>query len=197
MVAIRIRSFGREKIRIRYTIVPCPLGNLLVAGTERGICAVSLGDSEAELEAVLRREYPAAEFSRDATGLNHWMRVLLDYLNCRQHTLDLPLDIRATSFQRRVWEELRKIPYGSTRTYSDIARALGVPKGSRAVARACATNPVALVIPCHRVVRKDGGLGGYRWGEARKRALLVQERSPDRWASGPDHRAVSVTSSKF
>jgi len=163
-------------MRIRYAIAPCSLGHLLVAATERGICAVSLGDSAAELEAVLRREYPSAEFSHDAAGLNHWMRVLLEYLNGQQRTLDLPLDIRATSFQRRVWEELRKIPYGSTRTYSDIARALGQPKGSRAVARACATNPVALVIPCHRVVRKDGELGGYRWGEARKRALLAQER---------------------
>ncbi|MDR5694159.1 MAG: methylated-DNA--[protein]-cysteine S-methyltransferase [Armatimonadota bacterium] len=166
-----------KALRIRYTVTPCPLGNLLVAATEKGICSVMLGTSPAELEALLVKEYPHAEFHRDPAGLDRWVRVLLKYLNGQQRALDLPLDVRGTAFQQRVWEELRRIPYGSTRTYSDIARAVGRPKASRAVARACATNPVALLIPCHRVVRKGGDPGGFGWGVERKRALLALEQS--------------------
>jgi AraC family transcriptional regulator of adaptative response/methylated-DNA-[protein]-cysteine methyltransferase len=148
---------------------------LLVAATERGICALSLGNSDAQLEAALGEEFPQAEIRRDEAGLGGWTGALVKHLEGAQPALDLALDIRATAFQRRVWEELRKIPYGGTRTYSEIARAIGRPTAARAVARACATNPVSVVIPCHRVVRGDGGLGGYRWGLERKRALLETE----------------------
>lgn len=168
---------GGHGMRIGYTSVACRLGRLLVAATERGICAVSLGESDATLEAALAREYPNAEIHRDRTGVSRWVGALLALLHGRQPHLNLPVDIQATAFQRRVWEVLRAIPYGATRTYGEIARAVGRPKASRGVARACATNPVAILVPCHRVVRADGGLGGYRWGLARKRALLDQERT--------------------
>jgi AraC family transcriptional regulator of adaptative response/methylated-DNA-[protein]-cysteine methyltransferase len=160
---------------IGFTVTRCRLGRLLLAGTERGICAVYLGDSDAQLEAELASAFPAAVWREDS-ALNAWASALVNHLNGRQPSLDLPLDLRATVFQRRVWQELRAIPYGSTRSYRDIARALGRPNAVRAVARACATNPVSLVIPCHRVVRTDGGLGGYRWGLERKQALLAQEK---------------------
>lgn len=167
---------GGRGMRISFTVVDCPLGRLLIAATERGLCAVSLGDSETELETALQNEYPAAEISRDSFGLGEWVNTLLGYLNGQQPHPDLPLDVQATAFQWRVWEALRAIPYGQTRSYSEIARAIGRPTAVRAVARACATNPVALAIPCHRVVREDGDLGGYRWGVNRKRALLTRER---------------------
>jgi AraC family transcriptional regulator of adaptative response/methylated-DNA-[protein]-cysteine methyltransferase len=166
---------GGRGVRIAYSIVDCPLGRLLVAATERGICALSLGNSDAELQAALGEEFPQAEIHRDEAGLGEWTGTLAKHLEGAQPALDLALDIRATAFQRRVWEELRKIPYGGTRTYTEIARAIGRPTAARAVARACATNPVSVVIPCHRVVREDGGLGGYRWGLERKRALLETE----------------------
>jgi AraC family transcriptional regulator of adaptative response/methylated-DNA-[protein]-cysteine methyltransferase len=166
---------GGVDARITYAVAPCALGHLLVATTERGVCAVRLGDSEAALEAALRDEFPAAALQRDDEQLRSTMAVLHDYLRGEQPHLDLPLDIRATAFQRRVWEALRAIPYGSTRSYRDVAEAIGQPKAVRAVARACATNPVALVVPCHRVVGSDGRMSGYRWGVERKRALLEQE----------------------
>jgi O-6-methylguanine DNA methyltransferase len=161
--------------RIHFTISPCRLGRLLLAGTTRGLCAVYLGDSEAQLEAELTSAFSTAALQREEVGLHAWMSALVNHLNGRQPRLDLPLDVQATTFQRRVWQELRTIPYGSTRSYQEIARALGNPNAVRAVARACAANPVSLVIPCHRVVRADGGLGGYRWGLQRKQALLAQE----------------------
>jgi AraC family transcriptional regulator of adaptative response/methylated-DNA-[protein]-cysteine methyltransferase len=164
-------------MHVGYTIVDCPLGRLLVAATERGICAVSLGDADATLDLALREEYPAAEIHRDDAGFAPWVQSILDYLSGAQPHLDLPLDVRATAFQWRVWEALRKIPYGSTRTYGEIACELGQPTATRAVARACATNPVSLVVPCHRVVGADGSLRGYRWGVERKRALLEQEQA--------------------
>jgi len=169
-------SRGAPGTRIAFTIVPCGLGRLLVAATPRGICRVSLGSGADDLEAGLAAEFPAAQLRRDRGALAATVAALLRYLDGRAEPLDLPLDVRATAFQRRVWEALRRIPYGTTRSYTDIARAIGKPSATRAVARACATNPAALVIPCHRVVRADGGLGGYRWGVARKRALLEQER---------------------
>ena len=166
---------GAPGTRIAYTVVPSPLGRLLVAATPRGICRIGLGTSVETLEADLRAEFPAAEIRRDGGPLGAWVASILRYLDGRAVALDLPLDIRATAFQRRVWEALRKIPYGGTRSYSEIARAIGRPRATRAVARACATNPAALVIPCHRVIREDGGLGGYRWGIERKQALLQRE----------------------
>jgi len=169
-------SRGGKGVRVAFTVAPCPLGRLLVATTERGICRVSLGGDAAALEAGLRAEFPAARIRRDRSGLAASVGAIVRYLEGRTQQLDLPLDVRATAFQRRVWEALRRIPYGRTRSYTQIARAIGRPRATRAVARACATNPAALVIPCHRVVRADGGLGGYRWGNERKRALLEREQ---------------------
>jgi AraC family transcriptional regulator of adaptative response/methylated-DNA-[protein]-cysteine methyltransferase len=168
---------GGQGLQIRYTVVACPLGQLLLAATERGICALTLGDVEKTLEVILRAEYAAAAITRDDVGLKPWVQQILDHLHGQQPHLDLPLDVQATAFQWRVWQELRAIPYGSTRTYREVAEAVGQPTAARAVARACATNPVSVVIPCHRVVREDGGLGGYRWGLERKEALLAQEKS--------------------
>jgi AraC family transcriptional regulator of adaptative response/methylated-DNA-[protein]-cysteine methyltransferase len=150
-----------------------------VAATARGICFVSLAGSDRELEATLRAEFPAAaQIRRDEAGLAGAVAAILDHLNGSEPHIDLPLDIRATAFQRRVWEELRRIPAGETRSYSEVASALGRPQARRAVAQACAANPVAIVVPCHRVVRSDGAAGGYRWGADRKRQLL--EREADR-----------------
>jgi AraC family transcriptional regulator of adaptative response/methylated-DNA-[protein]-cysteine methyltransferase len=168
---------GGAGMHIRYTAVDCALGKLLVAATERGICAVYLGDSEPMLAAELAAEYQAATIERDGIELDRWVRTIVDYVNGRQSYFDLPLDVRATAFQWRVWEALRAIPYGSTRTYGQIAQALGQPSAARAVGRACATNPVSLVIPCHRAVGSDGNLHGYRWGLERKQKLLAQEQA--------------------
>src|SRR6266571_5075893 len=166
---------GGRGARIAYATVPCPLGWMLVASTERGICRVAFGGDARELERALHAEFPAAEIASHAGTLKRWLAALAAYLDGDAPHLDLPLDVRATAFQRRVWDELRKIPYGSTRSYTEIARAIGAPRATRAVARACATNPAALVVPCHRVVRGDGEPGGYRWGAQRKRALLERE----------------------
>jgi AraC family transcriptional regulator of adaptative response/methylated-DNA-[protein]-cysteine methyltransferase len=167
---------GGPQASIGYTIADCSLGKLLVAATERGICAVSLGDSDEALQAGLLAEYPAAEVYRDDTRLSSWVSAILDHLQGAQPHLDLPLDVKATAFQWRVWRELQSIPLGKTYSYSQVAAAIGQPRATRAVARACATNPAALVIPCHRVVRENGSLGGYRWGVERKQALLAQEQ---------------------
>jgi len=167
---------GGAGMSITYAIAGCSLGRLLVAATTRGLCAVRLGDSDAELEDILSSEFPAADIRQDEVALDEWIEPILQHLDGQQTSLDLPLDVQATAFQRRVWEELRRIPYGSTCSYGDIARRLGQPTAARAVARACATNPVALVTPCHRVIRENGDLGGYRWGMERKRKLLAGEQ---------------------
>jgi AraC family transcriptional regulator of adaptative response/methylated-DNA-[protein]-cysteine methyltransferase len=164
-------------VEMGYTIAASPAGRLLVAGTNRGVSAVYLGDRDETLQAELRREFPEASIRRNSAQLSSWVRAIVAHLAGRQPHLELPLDIRATAFQRRVWETLQRIPYGKTCSYSEIARKLGKPRAARAVARACATNPVSVVIPCHRVIREDGGLGGYRWGLARKHRLLDDERS--------------------
>jgi AraC family transcriptional regulator of adaptative response/methylated-DNA-[protein]-cysteine methyltransferase len=170
-------SYGRggRGAHIHYAIVPCPLGRLLVAATERGICRISIGSDDRALERELRAEFPAAVVQLDRAALEPTLRALGAYWNGGEGRLDLPLDVRTTAFQRAVWEALRKIPYGTTRSYAAVARAIGRPSTARAVARACATNPAALVVPCHRVVRESGELGGYRWGLERKRALLERE----------------------
>jgi len=168
---------GGQGMDIRYTIVDTYLGRMLVAATAQGICAVSFGEEDASLESFLRSEYPAASLSRDDAAFKSWMDALLEHLEGVQPRLILPLDLQATAFQLRVWEELRKIPYGETRSYAEVARAIGEPKAVRAVANACASNPAAIVTPCHRVVRSDGQPGGYRWGMQRKQALLARERS--------------------
>jgi AraC family transcriptional regulator of adaptative response/methylated-DNA-[protein]-cysteine methyltransferase len=168
---------GGQGVRIAYSVIPTDAGQLLVAGTERGICAVTLGDDTEALEAALRAEYPLAELERGNGELDAWTRAVVDHLEGVGGTELLPLDVRGTAFQRKVWEALQRIPRGTTRSYTEIARELGQPAAARAVAQACASNRLALVIPCHRVVREDGGLGGYRWGIERKRALLERERS--------------------
>ncbi|OLC11235.1 MAG: hypothetical protein AUH41_01150 [Gemmatimonadetes bacterium 13_1_40CM_66_11] len=169
---------GGQGVDIVFVTVPTSLGRLLVAATDRGICRVTLGDSAAKLEADLRTEFDAARVREQKGGkLEGFVDAILSYLEGTELHLDLPLDIRATAFQRRVWQELQQIPFGETRTYADVAQAIGQPKATRAVARACATNPAAFVIPCHRVVREDGDLGGYRWGVERKRSLLERENA--------------------
>ena len=166
---------GGAGMHINYTIVDSPLGRLLVAATSRGVSALYFGESDANLAAALKKEYPRAELARDRNGLEASVGKILAHLRGREPHLDLPTDVQATAFQRRVWEELRRIPYGVTRTYSQVARAIGRPTAIRAVARACATNPVSVIVPCHRVVREDGNLAGYRWGLDRKRTLIAHE----------------------
>ena len=169
-------SRGGRGVNISYTIADSTMGRLLVAITERGVCAVRMSDNDAELEKDLREEFPHAQIKRDDAALRDTVTKVLNHLDNNESRLDLPLDIRATAFQRQVWEKLRAIPYGETVSYGDVAKALGKPGAVRAVGRACATNPVALVIPCHRVVREDQSLGGYRWGLDRKKRLLDHER---------------------
>jgi AraC family transcriptional regulator of adaptative response/methylated-DNA-[protein]-cysteine methyltransferase len=163
---------GKE---IAYAIGDSPLGRLLVAATAKGICAVFMSDSDGQLERAVRNEFPAATFAAGHSGLGKWMRDIVRHLKGRQPRLELPLDIRATAFQWQVWNALSRIPFGETRTYKEVAASMGRPSAVRAVARACATNPVSVVIPCHRVVRTSGELAGYRWGLERKKALLAAE----------------------
>jgi AraC family transcriptional regulator of adaptative response/methylated-DNA-[protein]-cysteine methyltransferase len=171
-------TYGRRGagMTIDYTIASSVAGRVLVAATERGIAAVYLGDRDEALRDALREEFPNAAIRWNSRELSSLVRAIVKHLKGDQPHLDLPLDLRASAFQRRVWEALQRIPYGETRTYGEIARKLGRPTAARAVARACATNPASVVIPCHRVVREDGGLGGYRWGIERKQALLERER---------------------
>ncbi len=170
---------GGAGLEVRYTVVPSPLGRLLVAGTARGICQVKLGDAAGPLETELREEYADADLRRDDGPLARWTAAIVRHLEGKEPHLDLPTDVRATAFQRRVWDALKKIPRGETRSYTQLAQAVGNAKATRAVARACATNPVAIVVPCHRVIREDGALGGYRWGVERKERLLNAERGSD------------------
>jgi AraC family transcriptional regulator of adaptative response/methylated-DNA-[protein]-cysteine methyltransferase len=172
---------------IRFAVAHGPLGPLLVAVTGRGVCSVRLGGSAARLEAGLRAEFPGFEALRDDAGLADAAAVLVCLAEGRAPGVELPLDVAASRFQRRVWEALRAIPRGCTRRYADVARAVGSPGAARAIGRACAANPVALLVPCHRVVPASGGTGGYRWGSERKRALLRAEARRERAAgeSGP------------
>ena len=169
---------------IAYTVARTPIGAMLVAATDRGICSIRIGGAEPEMRRGLAREFPAATLHRDENALGRWVRAIVAHLEGKVPRLDLPVDARATAFQWRVWEELRAIPYGETRSYEEVARLVGRPRAARAVGRACATNPVAIVIPCHRVVRNDGSLGGYAWGLDVKKALLDRERSRKRGRTG-------------
>lgn len=166
---------GGKGMKINYAIANCELGELLVARTKRGICSVTFGDDESQLRDGLHKEFPNAEIAEDAESLKNAVDAILKYLAGKNKRLVLPLDLQATSFQLQVWEFLQKIPYGETRSYSEVAEAIGDKKKVRAVAQACAKNRVAVVIPCHRVVASDGKLSGYRWGVERKRELLVRE----------------------
>lgn len=165
---------GRGAV-IHFAIGDSPLGRLLVAATDKGVCSVRLGDSDEQLTTELQREFFAAEIRLDESRLQPALNAVVDHLNDKTPRIDLPLDIRATAFQRQVWEQLQKIPAGKTYSYSEVAKGIGQEKAVRAVARACASNPVALVIPCHRVIREDKSLGGYRWGLDRKKKLLERE----------------------
>jgi AraC family transcriptional regulator, regulatory protein of adaptative response / methylated-DNA-[protein]-cysteine methyltransferase len=168
---------GAIAAQIRYTFTDSPLGRMLIAATNKGICAVQFADSDAELEEGLKREFPFAIRRRDDDALREWKDHLLGQMRGQQLNSALPLDIQATAFQRKVWSYLQSIPFGETRSYAAVAKAIGRPSASRAVARACATNPVAVAIPCHRVVRQGGDTGGYRWGLDRKKALLQMEQA--------------------
>jgi AraC family transcriptional regulator of adaptative response/methylated-DNA-[protein]-cysteine methyltransferase len=167
---------GGLGLRIDYTIVDCPLGRLLVGATKRGICAVCMGATDSAVKAALSEEYPSADLRRNDEGMHKWIKAFMDYSAGQPLSPNLPLDVQATSFQWRVWKEIQSIPHGNTTTYSKIANAIGEPHAPRAVARACATNPVSLVIPCHRVIGEDDELHGYRWGKRRKEALLLLEQ---------------------
>jgi|SRR5579862_427783 len=168
---------GGKGMKIKYTTAKSSLGEVLVAATERGVSAVYLGDSEAKLASELRREYPRAEICAEKGAFSEWVQEVLARVEGSAPRRALPLDLQATAFQRRVWQELQKIPRGTTKTYAQVARAVGKASAVRAVARACATNPVSIVVPCHRVVRADGNLAGYRWGLRRKEQLLQSEQA--------------------
>jgi AraC family transcriptional regulator of adaptative response/methylated-DNA-[protein]-cysteine methyltransferase len=167
---------GGRGLAIFYTIADSPLGRLLVAVTDRGVCSVKMADKDAELIEDLKAEFPEADIKQNDKVLMASVSQILNHLNGKEPRINLPLNIRATAFQRQVWEELNRIPYGESRSYGEVARALGKPGAVRAVGHACATNPVALVIPCHRVIREDKSLGGYRWGLERKKRLLEREK---------------------
>lgn len=166
---------GGEGLEIRYTIVDASLGRLLVAATDKGVCAVSLGDEDTTLETELRAEFGRARLTRDDAGLAAWAAMVANRSGGGDPGVAIPTDLRGTVFQLRVWRALQEIPPGETRTYAEVARAVGHPAAVRAVAGACAGNRVALVVPCHRVIRSDGSQGGYRWGPHRKKRLLEEE----------------------
>jgi AraC family transcriptional regulator of adaptative response/methylated-DNA-[protein]-cysteine methyltransferase len=168
---------GGKGMRIAYALARSSLGRVLVAATERGVSAIYLGDDDRTLEAALREEYPAAEVRRDDPAIGPWLEAVLRAVEGDPPAADLPLDVQATAFQWRVFQALREIPRGKTRTYAEIARAIGEPRATRAVARACATNRIGVVIPCHRVIASDGSLSGYRWGALRKAKLLERENA--------------------
>ncbi|HEY6448342.1 MAG TPA: bifunctional DNA-binding transcriptional regulator/O6-methylguanine-DNA methyltransferase Ada [Acidobacteriaceae bacterium] len=174
---------GGANARIGYAVAPCPLGRILIAATTRGLCSVILGGSDAFLLRELRVQFPAAEIAADAS-LGAMLSQVLTQFTDHPAALDLPLDLRATAFQMRVWEALRRIPRGETRSYAQLAQSLGQPTAVRAVARACATNPVAVVIPCHRIIGSNGKTTGYRWGMERKDQLLAIEKA-ERVETGP------------
>ena len=180
------RRRGGSGETIRFVTVATPLGWALVAATERGICMTALGDDRERLGAALRQRFPSAAVIAEDAGLKGWADRVVRFITAPDQNLDLPLDIRGTAFQARVWRALQKIPLGKTASYAEIAAALGQPKAVRAVAQACAANKLALIVPCHRVIRSDGDLGGYRWGLERKRALLARERA----AVAPDEAAA-------
>ena len=175
MSPTRFRERGLNET-IRFATARCELGVLLVAATDRGVCSVMLGDDAAALENLLRQQFSAAKVVADAPGMAELMAATLSRMTEHPAAVDIPLDVRGTAFQARVWQALREISRGETRSYADVARAIGQPSAVRAVARACAANPVAIAVPCHRVIGSDGSLTGYRWGTERKKKLLAMER---------------------
>ena len=166
---------GGANTEIRFAIGECSLGSILVAASERGVCAILLGDDPDQLARDLQDRFPRAELMGGDAGFEQLVAKVVGFVEAPRLGLDLPLDVRGTAFQQRVWQALRQIPAGETVSYTEVAKRIGSPKSVRAVAQACAANALAVAIPCHRVVRNDGGLSGYRWGVERKRALLGRE----------------------
>jgi AraC family transcriptional regulator of adaptative response/methylated-DNA-[protein]-cysteine methyltransferase len=168
---------GGAGVRITYTVADAPIGRVLVATTDRGVCAVELGGTDADVERALRADFPQATIERSDEAHHTWVRAVLDRVRDphRSHPNRIPLDVNGTAFQQQVWRALQQIPVGERRSYREIAEAIGRRKATRAVARACAANRLAVVVPCHRVVREDGGVSGYKWGIDRKRRLLDEE----------------------
>jgi AraC family transcriptional regulator of adaptative response/methylated-DNA-[protein]-cysteine methyltransferase len=181
MTPTAYRKGGQGEI-VRHAVGSSSLGAVLVAATGRGVCAIVLGDEPALLVAELERRFPRAELVEAGPDFAALVAQIVRLVDdpARARGLDLPLDIRGTAFQRLVWEKLREIPLGETASYAEIAARAGKPRAVRAVANACGANPLAVAIPCHRVVASDGGIGGYRWGVARKRSLLARERARER-----------------
>ena len=175
MTPATYRKGGRGAV-IRYVVAPSPLGLLLVAATRHGICRVTLGHSKGQLARELKAEFPEAEVSAGGADLDRMARRVLRLIQGEEPNGDLPLDLRATAFQWRVYKELLAIPRGQTRSYKEVARRVGTPKGARAVARVCATNPAPFIVPCHRVVASDGTLGGYGFGLQKKTRILESEK---------------------
>ena len=185
MTPTRFRAGGAGET-IRYALAKCSLGALLVAATRKGVCAISLGADARALSRELARRFPRARRVAGDPDFERWVARVVGFVEAPARGLELPLDLRGTAFQLRVWRALRAIPPGSTASYAEVARRIGAPRAVRAVARACATNPLALAVPCHRVLRADGALAGYRWGIERKRALLERERASDARPSSPN-----------
>jgi len=167
---------GGEDVDIRFAVGESSLGSILVAASARGVCAILLGDDPHELAVELQRRFPRANLIGGDEAFERVVATVVGFVEAPCTGLDLPLDVRGTAFQQRVWAALRQIPVGETASYQEVARRIGSPNSTRAVAGACAANHIAVAIPCHRVVRTDGGLSGYRWGVERKRALLDRER---------------------
>ncbi len=193
---------GGLGMTISWATANTPLGLLMMAATDRGLCSVQIGDDSIEMVAQLAREFPGAAITpmraergrKNAGQFAAWMQALKDHLSSVSLRLDLPLDIQGTAFQMKVWRYLMRIPAGEVQSYSEIARAIGKPTAVRAVASACARNRLAIVIPCHRVIRGDGGMGGYRWGLERKRSLIAQERAA--WAGGDQKTPATQATSR-
>jgi AraC family transcriptional regulator of adaptative response/methylated-DNA-[protein]-cysteine methyltransferase len=167
---------GAIDMTIEFVTTKTSLGWLLVAGSDEGICCIEIGDSKTELQESVGRRFPAARIVKGSESLEKWISIVAHYVEVPRRSIDLPLHIKGTAFQRRVWRALQDIPIGETRSYTEVATAIGEPNAARAVAQACGANAIALAIPCHRVVRTDGGLGGYRWGTDRKTTLLKREQ---------------------
>jgi AraC family transcriptional regulator of adaptative response/methylated-DNA-[protein]-cysteine methyltransferase len=169
---------GGANAEIRFAIGQCSLGAILVASSQRGLCAIQIGDDPDALACDLQDRFPRATLVGGDADFEQVVATVVGMVETPRLGLELPLDVRGTAFQQRVWQALREIPPGTTASYTEIAQRIGAPKSARAVAQACAANPLAIAIPCHRVVRTDGTLSGYRWGVERKRALLLRETQP-------------------
>ena len=175
--ADKVSAAGKQQNELRFALAESSLGTILVAASEKGVCAISLGSDPEQLQQDFQDRFANAGLIRGGEDFDAWVASVVAFVEAPGIGLSLPLDIRGTAFQQRVWQALTEIPLGTTLSYTELAERIGSPKAVRAVARACATNPIALAIPCHRVVRSDGALSGYRWGVERKRVLIERERN--------------------